>query len=134
MDRIDPTILSRLTLTPASKPVGPRAIDPTPRLRMVDRQDSVELRSIPASGSPSQLKVNPDAAGTPAGAGRLVAATVSDPIDPTRLAGLPSSPLGSLGTVPSVAGSRAMKLYQNPSDQNAAATRGVAGSLIDIRA
>lgn len=123
MDRIDASLINRLTLTrPTQPPVGPRAIDPTARLRFVDRQDSVELRSVPSA--PDTDGPSPSAAAAPARA-RLLAGTVSEPAQPGDTA--------KPATLSPAAG-RALKLYQNPSDQNAAATRGAAGTLIDLHA
>ena len=164
MNPIDSNILGRLGLTQPSKPVGPRAIDPTPRLRIVDRQDSVELRSVPAAQpAPSASAAKPVASIGAVGettppaapdrvsraaatmAERLVAGTVSTPAVRSVLS-VPASPsfdaevmdgsgaLAGPSASPSVAGGQAMRMYQNPSDQNAAATRGRAGSLLDIEA
>ncbi len=111
MDRIDTSRLSTLTLRPAGKAgnaVGPRLVDPSPRLRMVDRRDTVELGAS-----------NP-----------LVAGTVSSV--PAMAPGSPVSPAAR-----AVAANAAMRLYASPADQNAAATRlasNATGSTLDITA
>ena len=116
MDRIDTSLLSTLTLKPAARPVGPRAIDPTPRLRMVDRRDTVEIGG---------QAVDRAAASNP-----LVAGTVTNA--PAIAPAMPATPAAK-----SVAASAAMRMYASPADQNAAATRiasNATGSTLDITA
>lgn len=122
MDRIDTSLLNKLTLTPAAKTAGPRAIDPTPRLRMTDRRDTVEIRGVDAT--PPAV---PTASTTaPRALNSLVAASVNTP-----------------ARAPTSAGNAALRMYASPGDQNAAATRlatnntgevPASGSVLDIRA
>ncbi len=114
MDRIDTSLLSSLTLKPASTPVGPRAIDPSPRLRMVDRRDTVEIGS----------QATPTSTANP-----LVAGTVAE-VKPAGVAPVIDAARG-------MAANAAMRMYGSPADQNAAATRMVSnttGSTLDITA
>ncbi|MEM8757349.1 MAG: hypothetical protein AAGF47_06170 [Planctomycetota bacterium] len=122
MDRINSALMSTLGLQPA-KPVGPRAIDPSPRLRLIDRQDTVELGgSVPSRDAGASIRTN------------LVAGTVTESAAATLDIPDIAAPAATLAS-PTPAGNAAMKLYTNPSDQNAAATRRSAaesGGLVDI--
>ncbi|MEO1585320.1 MAG: hypothetical protein AAFR96_12220 [Planctomycetota bacterium] len=118
MDRIDTSLLSSLTLTPASKPVGPRLADPTARLRIADRQDTVELRGV---AQPDRASISP-----------LVAGTVADARPPAGT---------TLPAAKGAAANAAMRMYASPADQNAAATRAASnsapvatGSTLDVTA
>ena len=119
MDRIDTSLLSSLTLKPASKAgntVGPRLVDPSPRLRMVDRKDTVEFG---AQNAVQNVAANP-----------LVAGTVS-----TAAVAAPAAP--ATPAAEAVAANAAMRMYASPADQNAAATRmasNATGSTLDITA
>lgn len=116
MNRIDTSLLSSLTLQPTSKPVGPRAIDPSPRLRVVDRSDTVEIGGKVQASNP------------------LVAGTVS--VSPAATAA-PVSPLTPAAK--GAAANAAMRMYASPADQNAAATRMASnaaplGGTLDVQA
>lgn len=126
MDRIDTSLLSSLTLKPTGRSggaqSGPREIDPSPRLRVMDRRDTVELGGQPLS---RQFQgANPLVAGTVANAPSIATVAAASPAART------------------VAANAAMRLYASPADQNAAATRlasnaapGAApGSMLDITA
>ncbi|MEL6796925.1 MAG: hypothetical protein AAFO89_08885, partial [Planctomycetota bacterium] len=108
MDRIDTSLLSSLTLTPAGKAgntVGPRLVDPSPRLRMVDRKDTVELGA--QNPSPSAVQ---NVAANPLVAGTVSTAAVAAPVAPATPA------------AKSVAANAAMRMYASPADQNSAAS------------
>lgn len=81
-------------------------LDPTARLRIADRGDTVELSELSTRSAAAQSLE------------RLIAARVSEPVRPAPLAARPSP---------------ALRFYADPSDQNAAATRG-AGSTLDVMA
>lgn len=123
MDRIDTSLLSSLTLKPAGKAgttVGPRLVDPSPRLRMVDRKDTVEF----GAQNPSHSAVQ-NVAANPLVAGTVSTAAVATPVAPATPA------------AKSVAANAAMRMYASPADQNAAATRmasNATGSTLDITA
>ncbi|MFI4871781.1 MAG: hypothetical protein ACIARQ_08220 [Phycisphaerales bacterium JB061] len=88
----------------------PKLIDPSARLKIADRKDSVEFSSLTTKAAAAQSME------------RLVAARVTTPVD-----GVPAAPANPVG-----AGS-AIRFYTNPTDQNAAATLG-AGSKLDVLA
>ncbi|MEL6498913.1 MAG: hypothetical protein AAF937_12900 [Planctomycetota bacterium] len=119
MDRIDTSLLSSLTMKPAGRAgntVGPRLVDPSPRLRMVDRRDTVELG---ARNKVQNVAANPLVAGT------VGTAAVAAPVAPATPA------------AKSVAANAAMRMYASPADQNAAATRmasNATGSTLDVTA
>lgn len=83
-----------------------KPIDPTPRLRIADRSDRVELSDLSTRSAAAQSLE------------RLIAGRVTEPVKPAPV---------------SAQASRALRFYTDPTDQNAAATLG-AGSSLDVLA
>jgi hypothetical protein len=117
LTRIDPATLGPLPfLGGVRAPVGPRLLDPSPLVRRADRADTIEIRSV----QPALIPTN----ASPTSVDRLVAAAV-----PAAAVPGPVVPVAS-----NSAAQRALRLYANPGDQNAAATLGAAGRRLDVTA
>ena len=106
MDRISFTQHTSPTPSMASLREAKPLLDPTSRLRIADRGDTVELSDLSTRSAAAQSLE------------RLIAARVTQQVQPQTLA---------------APAPRAMRFYADPSDQNAAATRG-AGSMLDVMA
>ena len=109
MDRIDFTT----STAGLNKPVSlrePKLIDPSARLRIADRSDTVEFSStLTKTAAADSME-------------RLIAAKVTTPVESVAATPARPAPAGS-----------AIRFYTNPTDQNAAATMG-AGSKLDVLA
>ncbi len=105
MDRI--SFVQHASPTPSPATLRePKPIDPSARLKIADRSDTVELSDLSTRSAAAQSLE------------RLIAGRVTEPVRPAQV---------------SAQASRALRFYADPTDQNAAATLG-AGSSLDVLA